>query len=193
SVLNSRSEFTPAIRSGDLSLSHDAPSCVTIVNGTPTVSAAAAAAGCTPSKPASLKYLTCDTFCQSLLTARNLSVANCFFKDANGVTNQLNPNCFDSASKYFIDPANLYMPLPNLPQNNNTAFANYINTNPEQDSQNDTIYRIDEHITNKHLLTVRYMHEEVNDIRPARNFNDPAPNPGATVYTPALNALVRWN
>ncbi len=38
----------------------------------------------------------------------------------------------------------------------------------------------------------RYMHEEVNDIRPARNYNDPAPNPGATVYTPALNALIRW-
>jgi hypothetical protein len=37
------------------------------------------------------------------------------------------------------------------------------------------------------------MHEEVNDIRPARNYNDPSPNPGAVAYTPALNALVRWN
>ncbi len=38
----------------------------------------------------------------------------------------------------------------------------------------------------------RYMHEEVNDIRPARNYNDPSPNPGAVAYTPALNALLRW-
>jgi Carboxypeptidase regulatory-like domain/TonB-dependent Receptor Plug Domain/TonB dependent receptor len=186
SVLNSRSFFTPAIRSGDLSLSHDAPACSSLT-------AAAVAAGCTAGTPANIRYLTCDSFCQGLLTARNLSVATCLRKDVNGVTNQLNPSCFDSASSYFINPTNLYMPLPNLPQNNNTNFANYINTNPEIDSQNDTFYRIDEHITQKHLLTLRYMHEEVNDIRPARNYNDPAPNPGASVYTPALNALVRWN
>ena len=37
------------------------------------------------------------------------------------------------------------------------------------------------------------MHEEVNDIRPARNYNDPSPTPGASVYTPALNVLARWN
>jgi len=167
--LNSRSEFTPAIRNGDLSSSF-----------TGTVGAVGA------------KVLTCDAVCQSLLAARNLTVAQCFGKNANGVQNQINPVCFDPASKYFIDPNNLFMPLPNLPQNNNTSFANYINNNPEMDSQNDTIYRIDEKINDKHALLVRYMHEEVNDVRPARNFNDPAPNPGATVYTPALNALVRW-
>lgn len=185
SVLNSRSEFTPAIRSGDLSLSHDAPTCGT--------SAAAIAAGCTSSTPSNIHYLTCDSYCQSLLVARKLSVATCFSKDANGVTNQINPACFDSVSAFFINPSNDFMPLPNLPQNNNTSFANYINTNPELDSQNDTIYRIDQHIGEKNLITVRYMHEEVNDIRPARNYNDPDPNPGATVYTPALNAMVRWS
>ena len=187
SVLNSRSFFTPAIRSGDLSLSHDAPACNT-------TNAAAIAAGCTGGTPAGIKYLTCDSFCQSLLTARGLTQATCFGKDANGVTNQIlnTSKCFDSASQYFINPTNLYMPLPNLPQNNNTNFANYINTNPELDSQNDTFYRIDENLTAKHQLMFRYMHEEVNDIRPARNYNDPAPNPGATVYTPALNALLRW-
>jgi hypothetical protein len=187
SVLNSRSEFTPAIRSGDLSLSHDAPVC-SLTNSN------AVAAGCTSAAVAAgVKYLTCDSYCQNLLTARSLSVATCFGKDANGVTNQIKPACFDSASAYFIDPTNNFLPLPNLPQNNNTSFANYINTNPELDSQNDTIYRIDHHIGDKHLITVRYMHEEVNDIRPARNYNDPDPNPGATVYTPALNMLVRWN
>ncbi len=186
-MLNSRSFFTPAIRSGDLSLSHDAPACNT-------TNAAALAAGCTGGTPAGIKYLTCDSFCQSLLTARGLSQATCFGKDANGVTNQIlnTSKCFDRASQYFINPSNLYMPLPNLPQNNNTNFANYINTNPELDSQNDTFYRIDENLTAKHQLMFRYMHEEVNDIRPARNYNDPAPNPGATVYTPALNALLRW-
>jgi hypothetical protein len=188
SVLNSRSEFTPAIRAGDLSLSHDAPACPTIVAPGST----AALAGCTLATIGD-KYLACDSYCQSLLNARTLSVANCFSKDSSGVTNQLSTNCFDSASKYFIDPTNLYMPLPNLPQNNNTSFANYINTNPELDSQNDTFYRIDHHIGSRHLITLRYMHEEVNDIRPARNYNDPATNPGASVYTPALNMLVRWN
>jgi len=193
STLNSRSEFTQAIRNGDLSLSHDAPNCITTVNGVATVTTAAAAAGCTLGTPAAIKYVSCDSFCNNLLTARNLSAATCFSKDANGVTNQLNPSCFDPASKYFINPANNFLPLPNLPQNNNTSFANYINTNPELDSQNDTIYRIDHHIGENHVITARYMHEEVNDIRPARNYNDPSPNPGATVYTPALNALVRWN
>lgn len=185
SVLNSRSMFTPAIRAGDLSLSHDAPVCNT-------TNSAAVAAGCTSSTPANIRYLTCDSFCQNLLAARSLSVSTCFSKDSNGVTNQLNPACFDPASVYFINPANNFWPLPNLPQNNNTNFANYINTNPERDSQNDQVYRIDEHLTDKHLIMGRYMSEEVNDIRPARNYNDPSPNPGATVYTPALNALVRW-
>lgn len=188
SVLNSRSEFTQAIRSGDLSQSHDAATCpANVVPGSP-----AALAGCTGSGTAGIHYLTCDSTCQTLLAARNLSPATCFSKDSNGVTNQIATTCFDPASAYFIDPANLFMPLPNIPANNNTQFANYINTSPEVDSQNDTIYRIDHHIGSAHVITVRYMHEEVNDRRPARNFNDPAPNPGATVYTPALNALVRW-
>jgi len=186
SVLNSRSEYTPAIRGGDLGLSF------TGINCTATPNSAAVAAGCT-SALANSKYLICDSFCQNLLTSRSLTAANCFGKDASGVTNQIRTNCFDSASAYFINPANNFMPLPNLPQNNNTAQANYINTNPELDSQNDTFYRIDHNINDKNLVTVRYLHEEVNDIRPARNYNDPAPNPGATVYTPALNALVRWN
>jgi hypothetical protein len=183
SVLNSRSEFTQAIRNGDLSLSHDAPACSSLTG-------AALAAGCTSSTPAGVKYLTCDTYCQSLLAARKLSVATCFSKDVNGVTNT---NCFDPASAFFINPSNSFLPLPNLPQNNNTSFANYINTNPEKDSQNDSIYRIDQRINENNQVTVRYMHEEVYNIRPARNYNDPAPNPGASVYTPALNALVRWN
>jgi Carboxypeptidase regulatory-like domain/TonB-dependent Receptor Plug Domain len=190
SLLNSRSEFTPAIRNGDLSLSFPGTPCA--ASATASISPAAAAAGCTSAFYTD-RYLICDSFCSTLLSARNLTQATCYSKDANGVTNQLSPACFDSASKFFINPANNFLPLPNLPQNNNTNFANYINTNPEMDSQNDTIYRIDENITQKHLVTVRYMHEEVDDIRPARNYNDPSPNPGAVAYTPALNALVRWN
>jgi len=188
SLLNSRSEFTQAIRNGDESANNKVSGSVC---GT-APSATAIAAGCTAAFPTD-QWLTCDSYCTTLLTARNLSAANCFFKDANGVTNQIHTNCFDSASTYFINPANNFLPLPNQPQNNNTSFANYINTNPEKDSQNDTIYRIDENINSKNLVTVRYMHEEVDDIRPARNYNDPSPNPGAVAYTPALNALVRWN
>jgi Carboxypeptidase regulatory-like domain/TonB-dependent Receptor Plug Domain len=186
SLLNSRSYFTSPIRGGDVSESFTGTTC------TATPSAAAIAAGCTPAL-ASDHYLICDSYCQNLFAARNLSQANCFFKDGNGVINQVHTTCFDSASAFFINPANNFMPLPNQPQNNNTSFANYINTNPERDSQNDTIYRIDHNLTRKNLITVRYMHEEVNDIRPSRNYNDPAPNPGAIAYTPALNALVRWN
>jgi hypothetical protein len=165
SLLNSRSEFTQDIRNGNLSQSFTATA----------------------------KSLTCDSYCKSLLAARSLTQAQCFFTDAAGNTTQLRTSCFDSASAYFINPANNFMPLPNQPQNNNTNFANYINANPELDSQNDTIYRIDHSVNSKNLITARYMHEEVNDIRPARNYNDPAPNPGAIAYTPALNALVRWN
>lgn len=187
SLLNSRSEFTPAIRGGDVSSSFTGVSCPTSV----VAGSAAALAGCTPG--IADHYITCDSYCNALLTARSLTPANCFFQDANGVTNQIRTTCFDSASAYFINPANNFMPLPNLPQNNNTSFANYINTSPERDDQNDTIYRIDHNITDKHLITFRYMHEEVDDIRPSRNFNDPAPNPGAVAYTPALNALFRYN
>lgn len=172
SLLNSRSEFTPAIRGGDLSASFT---------------------GIPVSKTNPDRVLGCDSFCQNLLAARNLNPSQCFFKDASGIQNQIHATCFDSASAYFIDPAHQFFPLPNLPQNNNTAFANYINTQPERDSQNDTIYRIDHNLNDKNLITVRYMHEEVNDVRPARNFNDPSPTPGAIAYTPALNALVRWN
>jgi hypothetical protein len=188
SLLNSRSEFTQAIRNGDESANNkvSGQTCGTAP------SAAAIAAGCTSALPTD-QWLQCDSYCTALLNARSLTAANCFSKDINGVTNQINPACFDSASKYFINPANNFLPLPNQPQNNNTSFANYINTNPELDSQNDTIYRIDENVNSKNLVTVRYMHEEVDDIRPARNYNDPSPNPGAVAYTPALNALVRWN
>ena len=186
SLLNSRSYYTPAIRAGDVSLSFTGTTCTT------NPSAAAIAAGCSPAF-ATDHYLICDSFCTNLFAARGLSAATCFFKDSNGVTNQIRTSCFDSASAYFINPTNNFMPLPNQPQNNNTSFANYLNTNPERDSQNDTIYRVDHYLTQKNLITVRYMHEEVNDIRPSRNYNDPSPNPGAIAYTPALNALVRWN
>src|SRR5581483_8178412 len=175
SVLNSRSEFTPAIRAGDLSLSHDAQTCPD-PSKTPLTSTQIAA-GCNGGATIGAHYLFCGQFCQSLLAARQLSPATCFSKGSNGLVNQLNPTCFDPASAYFIDPKNLFMPLPNLPQNNNTSFANYINTNPELDSQNDTIYRIDHHLGLKHVITARYMHEEVYNIRPARNYNDPATNP----------------
>ena len=169
SVLNSRSEFTPAIRGGDLSSSFTGVGAL------------------------GAKTLTCDSFCQNLLAARGLSQAQCFHNDANGHLNQISTSCFDPASAFFINPANNFMPLPNLPQNNNTSVANYINTNPELDSQDDEIYRIDQHIAQKHLVTFRFMREYVNNVRPARNYNDPSPNPGAGVTTPALNMLLRWN
>lgn len=184
--LNSRSELTATQRAGDLSQSHDGVACPT----TPT--AASTAAGCTPGSIGDY-YLQCDSYCQNLLTARSLSPAICLTKDSLGVTNHVNPSCFDPVATYFINPANNWLPLPNVPANNYTAQANYVNNNPEKDNQNDTIYRIDHHIGDNHVITVRYMHEEVNDVRPARNYNDPSADPGAIAYTPALNALVRWS
>jgi hypothetical protein len=163
-----RSQFTQSIRNGDLSNSYSGLG------------------------PSTEKVLKCDITCQNLLTARGLTQAQCFFADSTGVVNQLRPYCYDPVSAYFINPANNFFPLPNIP-NAIAPAANFINNNPELDSQNDTIYRIDHNLNDKNLLTFRYMHEEVNDIRPSRNFNNPAPNPGATVYTPSLNALARWN
>ena len=95
SLLNSRSEFTQAIRNGDESANNkvSGQTCGT------TPSSAALAAGCTGAFPAD-QWLTCDSYCTSLLTARSLTAAQCFFKDANGVTNQIHTNCFDSAAAY---------------------------------------------------------------------------------------------
>lgn len=123
---------------------------------------------------------------QSLLSKyRGLDPSSCISADASGRYDQINPKCMDPTAVALM---NAYWPLPNT-----TGTFNYINNGSEQDSQNDYNYRIDHNINDNNLITARLTTEEVNNLRPSRNFNDPAPNPGSTVYSRGLNAMVRWN
>lgn len=133
------------------------------------------------------KGLTLDASSQALLAAKGINPGRCEYAGPDGRIDQLNPSCFDPTSVALM---NAYWPLPNNP--NAPIAQNYINNNPERDSQSDVIYRIDHQINNSNQLMGRVMYEEVNDVRPSRNFNDPAPEPGAVAYTTGLNAVVRW-
>jgi hypothetical protein len=121
---------------------------------------------------------------QNLLsTYRGLTPSACITADAAGRYDQIKPACMDPTAVALM---NAYWPLPNL-----TTGVNYINNGTEKDVQADYNYRIDHAINDKNQLTARWTNEEVNDLRPARNYNDPAPNPGSTVYSRGLNAAIR--
>ena len=120
-----------------------------------------------------------------LSTYRGLNPSNCISADANGRYDQLNPACMDPTAVALM---NAYWPLPN----DLGSSINYINNGTEQDSQNDYNYRIDYSLNDKNQITGRWTTEEVNNLRPSRNFNDPAPNPGSTVYSRGMNSMVRW-
>lgn len=120
-----------------------------------------------------------------LASYRGVNPSTCVSPDATGRYDQLNPACMDPTAVAIM---NAYWPTPNDPG----SPINYINNGTEQDSQNDYNYRIDYNLNEKNLITGRWTSEEVNDLRPSRNFNDPAPNPGSTVYSRGLNAMLRW-
>lgn len=120
-----------------------------------------------------------------LKTYRGLDPTQCITADASGRYDQLNPACMDPTAVALM---NAYWPLPNDPN----SSINYINNGSEQDSQNDYNYRIDYNINERNQITGRWTTEEVNNLRPSRNFNDPAPNPGSTVYSRGLNSMLRW-
>lgn len=166
-AIHTRNMIPQAMRNGDFSTSPSLTNTVNCPNGlTPCLSLTAGS--------------------QNLLsTYRGINPSTCISADASGRYDQLNPACMDPVSVALM---NAYWPLPN----DTGSSINYINNGTEQDSQNDYNWRIDQAIGDKNQITARWTSEEVNNLRPSRNYNDPAPNPGSTVYSRGLNAMVRW-
>jgi hypothetical protein len=130
--------------------------------------------------------LTLDASSQALLTAKGIDPSTCLSAGSNGAVNQVNSACFDPTAVALM---NAYWPLPNDPS---LGIGGYINNGIQNNSQMDQVYRVDHSIDSKNALMVRVSYEESNNVQPSRNFNDPAPNPGAAVYTPGFNGTVRW-
>jgi hypothetical protein len=167
-AIHSRNMLPQAMRNGDFSAS---PS---LTNN----------AGC-PGNLAPCLVLSAPS-ANLLQTYRGLNPAKCITPDSTGRYDQINPACMDPTAVALM---NAYWPLPN----DLGSSINYINNGAEQDSQGDYNYRIDQNIGEKHRITGRWTNEEVNDLRPSRNYNDPAPSPGSTVYSRGLNAMLRWS
>ena len=139
-----------------------------------------------PTLPSS-KSLTLDAHSAALLATRGLNPATCLSAGPNGRVNQINPVCMDPVS---LGLMNAYFPLPNSAVPG--QFNNYVNTNPQRLFDSNVLYRIDHTINDKNQIMGRFMYEETNIQLAARNYNDPAPNPGAASYTTGLNAVLRW-
>lgn len=131
--------------------------------------------------------LTLDASSKALLAAKGINPSTCFSAGSNGVVNQVNPACFDPTSVALM---NTYWPLPNDPS---LGIGGYINNGIQNNNQMDQVYRVDHSIDSKNALMARISYEESNNVQPSRNFNDPAPNPGASVYTPGFNGTLRWS
>jgi len=130
--------------------------------------------------------LALDASSQAVLAARGLNPSTCLSSGSDGVVNQVNSACFDPTSVALM---NAYWPLPNDPS---LGVGGYINNGIQNDSQIDQVYRVDQSINSNNELMARISYEESSNIQPSRNFNDPAPKPGASVYTPGFNGTVRW-
>ena len=120
-----------------------------------------------------------------LSTYRGLTPSSCITADSTGRYDQLNTKCMDPTAVALM---NAYWPLPN----DTGSSINYINNGSELDSENDYNYRVDYNINDNNQLTGRWTTEEVNNLRPSRNYNDPAPIPGSTVYSRGMNSMLRW-
>ena len=131
--------------------------------------------------------LTLDATSAALLAGRGLNPAACLSAGPNGQINQINQSCMDPVSVALM---NAYFPLPNAVVPG--QFNNYVNQNPQKLFDSNVVYRFDHTINDKNQLMGRLMYEETNIQLAARNYNDPAPNPGAASYTTGLNAVLRW-
>jgi hypothetical protein len=130
--------------------------------------------------------LTLDAPSQNLLsTYRGLTPSSCITADSTGKMTQLNKACMDPTAVALM---NAYWPVTTSVS---SSYINYINNGTEKDTQGDYNYRIDHTINDTNQITGRWTNEEVNDMRPSRNYNDPAPSPGSTVYSRGLNTLLR--
>jgi hypothetical protein len=135
-------------------------------------------------------YSSLDAAHQAILDARYGggvgSGAACIYqKTTGGNYNQILPKCMDPNS---VALGKSYWPTSNY----SSSSQNYLNSNPIRFSVNDQLYRGDYNVTESHLITLRIMHEETAQINATRGYNDYAPNPNSAPYTPAMNALLRW-
>jgi Carboxypeptidase regulatory-like domain len=131
--------------------------------------------------------LSLDASSNALLAGRGLNPATCLSAGPNGRITQISQTCMDPVSVALM---NTYFPLPNAVVPG--QFNNYVNSNPQKLSDSNVLYRGDHAINQKNQLMGRVMYEETDIVLAARNYNDPAPNPGAASYTTGLNAMVRW-
>ena len=169
-AIHTRNMLPQAMRNGDFSLSPSLTNTANCPGGlTPCLSLTAGSANL-------------------LNTYRGLNPGTCITPDSTGRYDQINPACMDPTSVILMDPKNGLWPLPNDIGSN----INYINNGTEKDSENDYNFRIDHNINENNLITARWTPEEVNNLRPSRNYNDPSPVPGSTVYSRGLNAMIRW-
>ena len=123
-----------------------------------------------------------------------IDAAGLQYLSAHGKTNcirsatSIDPACFDSAA---VSLMNAYLPTVNNPAN---PAANYINQAPVTSSQLDYTYRIDHYITDKELLTGRFLYETANAYTPYNGFSgSPVPALGVNTGYSGLNAVVRLN
>lgn len=131
--------------------------------------------------------LSLDANSQALLAARGVDPATCLSAGPNGKVNQINPNCMDPVA---VSLMNAYFPLPNAVVPG--QFNNYVNTKAQRLFDSSVLYRLDHTINDKNQLMARVMYEEAHIQLAARNYNDPAPDPGAANYSTGLNAMARW-
>ena len=97
----------------------------------------------------------------------NLTAAICFSKERQQHhQNQINPNSFDFRVQILLLTPQTTSCRFRICRRTTTRPLRITSTRiPRGTVENDTIYRID-NINQKNLVTGRYMHEEVNDIRP---------------------------
>jgi hypothetical protein len=170
-AIRTRNMIPQSMRNGDFSPSSDP--FLTNTTGCPTGSTG--------------PCLTLDATSTALLkTYRGLDPDSCIQADSQGRYNQLKTSCMDPTAVALM---NAYWPVTSSVS---TSTINYINNGTEKDTQADYNYRIDHTINDRNQITARWTNEEVNDLRPSRNYNDPAPSPGSTVYSRGLNSMVRW-
>jgi hypothetical protein len=110
-------------------------------------------------------------------------------KNGTGNYNQILPACMDPNTVALMTA---YWPTPNYNLTLTTTNQNYLNDNPTKFSVNDELYRGDYNLNNNNSITLRVLHEETAGINATRGYNDYAPNPNSATYTPAMNALLRW-
>src|ERR1035437_6059424 len=98
----------------------------------------------------------------------------------------LNPACLDADALAILKTYQ-----PQTPNASDPNF-NYVNNEPDTNSQIDHDYRIDHNFGPNESLTGRVMYEETNDFAPASTWGGGSvPTIATSIYTSGLNAMLR--